>query len=282
MLTIQCIIFSVVSSANFIKPLTYQVMLKCILLIFCPCFFIPARAQQLVGQSSFSYGAIVRGDSTKKELALVFTADEWGEGLPAIIKTLKKEKIKASFFFTGRFYRNRAFYKNIKRLAKDDHYLGPHSDQHLLYCAWTKRDSLLLNKDSFTTDMQANLQEMKAVGINLSKPLYFIPPYEWWNHTITAWSKAQGLTLINFTPGLRTNADYTYPEMGTTYKSSEWIIDWLKEFTAINPKALNGAIILLHAGTDLRRKDKLYNRLREIIAYLKIKGYRFKRIDKLL
>ena len=58
---------------------------------------------------TFSHGAIVRGDSTKKEIALVFTADEFGEGLPGIIKTLQHQHIKASFFFTGRFYRNKNF-----------------------------------------------------------------------------------------------------------------------------------------------------------------------------
>jgi peptidoglycan/xylan/chitin deacetylase (PgdA/CDA1 family) len=48
------------------------------------------------------------------------------------------------------------------------------------------------------------------------------------------------------------------------------------------PNGLNGYILLIHAGTDPRRKDKLYNRLNEMIWYLKNKGYQFKRIDELL
>src|ERR1051325_10480124 len=58
---------------------------------------------------TLSHGAIVRGDSTKKSLALVFTADEFGEGLQYIEQTLRREKVKGSFFFTGRFYRNKEF-----------------------------------------------------------------------------------------------------------------------------------------------------------------------------
>jgi hypothetical protein len=54
---------------------------------------------------TYSHGGIIRGDSTKKEIAMVFTADEFGDGLPSIIKTLQTKNIKASFFFTGRFYR---------------------------------------------------------------------------------------------------------------------------------------------------------------------------------
>jgi len=90
------------------------------------------------------------------------------------------------------------------------------------------------------------------------------------------------LKLFCFTPGIRTNADYTYPEMGNTYKSSEWIFQSLKNQLQQDKNAFNGAIILIHAGTDKRRKDKLYNRLDELIDWLKMNGYSFKRIDELL
>ena len=115
-----------------------------------------------------------------------------------------------------------------------------------------------------------------------SKMHYFIPPYEWWNDSITSWSNTFDLQIINFTTGIRTNTDYTYPEMGEQYKSSEWIMKSVKEYANAFPGSLNGAIILVHAGTDPRRKDKLYNRLNELIDYLKSRGYGFKRIDELL
>lgn len=230
---------------------------------------------------SFSHGAIVRGDSTKKEIALVFTGDEFGDGLPVIISTLQKQNIKGSFFFTGRFYRNRSFQPYIKQLAKSGNYLSLHSNDHLLYCDWSNRDSLLLTQDSFVADLEKNIQAIKDSHVDLPKEKYFIPPYEWWNDTIASWSKATGWPLINFTPGVGTNADYTYPGM-TSYKSSEEIIGFVKQFEANNSSGLNGAIILIHAGTDARRKDKLYNRLDELIAFLKSKGYSFKKIDELL
>ena len=78
------------------------------------------------------HGGIVRGDSTQRKMHLVFTADEFGEGLPVIIKKLKQHRIRASFFFTGRFYRNPEFKPYIRQLKKAGHYLGPHSDEHLL------------------------------------------------------------------------------------------------------------------------------------------------------
>lgn len=250
--------------------------------VFTYLFPVLLAAQEKQNHFTFLHGAVIRGDSTKKELTLVFTADEFGEGIPTIIRVLKKHKIKASFFFTGRFYRNDSFQLSIRKLKKQDHYLGPHSDEHLLYCDWTKRDSLLVTKDSFSLDIDGNMQTMKAIGIAIHQPHYFIPPYEWWNDSISKWSEKKGLRLVSFTSGIRTNADYTYPELGSAYKSSNWIINSLKALVSSSPKTLNGAIILTHSGTDPRRKDKLYNRLDEIIIYLKKNGYQFKRIDELI
>jgi peptidoglycan/xylan/chitin deacetylase (PgdA/CDA1 family) len=251
-------------------------------LLFIACLFGVASYGQPSKHFTYSYGAIVRGDSAKKEVALVFTADEFGEGIPAILQTLKNEKVKAGFFFTGRFYRNAKFQPFIRQLKENDHYLGLHSNQHLLYCDWLKRDSLLVTKDSFSLDMAKNIVAMKWLSISIQPAHLFIPPFEWWNDSIAIWSEQLGLRLFNFTPGIRTGADYTFPEMGASYKSSQWLIDWLKDLLSAEPEKLNGAIILIHAGTDRRRKDKLYNRLDEVIRFLKAKTFVIKRVDQLL
>ena len=105
----------------------------------------PSPKERALGVRSYSHGAIIRGDSTQKKIALVFTGDEYAEGGIFIAQTLMQEKIKASFFFTGRFYRNLSFKNSIEQLRKDGHYLGAHSDQHLLYCDWNKREIACCN-----------------------------------------------------------------------------------------------------------------------------------------
>lgn len=224
--------------------------------------------------------ALVRGDSTKKNIALVFTADEYAEGLPVIQKTLQEENIKASFFFTGRLYRNKQYQPLIKQLFQQKHYFGAHSDEHLLYNDWKNRDSMLVTRDSLEKDYQRNITAMKELGVMSPNQIpYFIPPYEWWNKRIGKWVAEMGVKLFSFTPGTRTNADYTWPEMGSSYKSSEELLELLRAFEVKH--TLNGTILLIHAGTDPRRKDKLYSHLPAIISELKTKGYNFSRIDNL-
>lgn len=255
--------------------------MKTLLLLFVMAAPFALRAQD-TKIFTRSHGAIVRGDSTRRELSLVFTADETGEGLPVILQTLKEEGVKAGFFFTGRFYRNPLFQRSVLRAGSDGHYLGPHSDQHLLYCDWNVRDSLLVTQLHFERDLLQNKLAMLRLRLMTDTPQFFIPPYEWWNDSIAAWSRKAGYKLFNFTPGLRTNTDYTWPEMGATYKSSDWIMAWLKDFIQAKPNGLNGAILLLHAGTDPRRKDKFYKRLKEMIGLLKAGRYSFVRVDDLL
>ncbi|RQO78596.1 cellulase [Pedobacter sp. KBW01] len=233
----------------------------------------------LTDHKTKSLGAIIRGDSTQKKIHLVFTGDEFVDGGEKIRTVLAQEGVKASFFLTGNFYRNKNFSALIKGLKKDGHYLGPHSDKHLLYCDWGKRDSLLVTQATFVNDLKANYTAMEAFGITKQAATYFLPPYEWYNQVISNWTNEQGLQLVNFTPGTRSNADYTYPQMGKNYKTSTEIYQSITTFDETKPNGLNGFILLLHIGTDARRTDKFYSRLPELIGYLKNKGYKLDRID---
>jgi len=190
---------------------------------------------------------------------------------------LRKKDVKASFFLTGNFYRNPTFTPVIQKLKKEGHYLGPHSDEHLLYCSWTNRDSLLVTRQEFEEDLLANYAAMKKFGITRDMAPFFIPPYEWYNDSISGWAHALGVQLINFSPGTKCTADYTTPDM-KNYRSSEEIMQSIKQLSA----DLNGFILLLHIGTEAKRTDKFYARLSELIEYLTAKDYRFERVDDLL
>ena len=91
-----------------------------------------------------------------------------------------------------------------------------------------------------------------------------------------------GLQLINYTPGTRSNADYTYPEMGEKYVDSKTIYQSILRYEQGSANGLNGFILLMHIGTDPRRKDKFYLYLPKLIKELKNRGYRFVTVDKLL
>ncbi len=222
-------------------------------------------------------GAIIRGDTTQKKIALVFTGDEFAEGGETIQRTLLRNEVKASFFLTGHFYRNPRLTTLIEKLLADGHYLGAHSDRHLLYCDWTEEQNLLVTRDSFTRDVQANYGAMAKFGIRKEDAPYFLPPYEWNNEIIALWTQQMDLQLVNYTPGTLSHADYTVPD-DRNYRSSDQILTSILDYEYQNN--LNGFILLSHIGTDARRRDKFYFKLDALIKILKSKGYEFVKIGE--
>ncbi len=220
-----------------------------------------------------SQGAVVRMDTAKRNIYLCFTAHDFRDGFEVITSTLKKHNIKASFFLTGDFLNTPANTDLIKKLRDDGHYIGPHSDKHLLYCSWENRDSLLITGDQFRRDLDLNYKALSKYGIDKNHASVFLPPYEWYNDTISVWANKYGLRLVNMSSGTKTNQDWTYPQDGKPYYSSDSLMANLIRYEKL--KGLNGYILLIHPGTDPRRTDKFYTRLDSVLNFLENKNYRF-------
>jgi peptidoglycan/xylan/chitin deacetylase (PgdA/CDA1 family) len=134
-----------------------------------------------------------------------------------------------------------------------------------------------VTREEFEKDLLANYAVMRQFGIKRGEARYFLPPYEWYNDTIAAWTKAMGLQLINSSPGTISHADYTTPDM-TNYRTSDEIFQSIQGVA----EDLNGFILLVHLGVDPKRDDPFFNKLPELIKYLKATGYEFVTIDRLL
>ncbi len=235
-------------------------------------FFFLSTSAQIKNGIQEKEGAWIRGDVHKKTIYLCFTAHDFMEGLPFVIKTLTKQNIKASFFLTGDFIRNHPHL--TKKLYQLKHYVGAHSDKHLLYCDWQKRDSLLLPIDEIKKDILNNINTLDALGIPKIKTKFFMPPYEWYNKQIANMIYSSGFVLINFTPGTSSNADYTTPDM-KNYLSADTLLSRIVHYESQMQNGLNGFYLLIHVGTDPKRTDKLYFKLPQLIQILKSKGYHF-------
>ena len=122
---------------------------------------------------------------------------------------------------------------------------------------------------------------MESFGIQRSDARYFLPPYEWYNQTIAGWTSAIGLKLINFTPGTRSNADYTTTD-DKNYVASDAILDSIKAYEGKDPAGLNGFVLLMHIGAGPKRPDKFYERLDSLVVWLRSKNYEMVRVNDLL
>jgi peptidoglycan/xylan/chitin deacetylase (PgdA/CDA1 family) len=189
--------------------------------------------------------------------------------LPSILQTLKNEKLKAAFFFTGDFVRR--YPALVKQAVTDGHYIGPHSDKHLLFADWTRRDSTLVSKAQFQQDLLDNYKALQPFGISPQQAPYFLPAYEWYNQNIADWSAELGVQLLCHTPGTLSAADYT-TRSDKNYRSSVAIMNSISE-KAASPNGLNGFLLLTHVGAGPGRPDSFAAQLPALIDNLKQKGY---------
>ena len=241
-----------------------------------------ARFAAVRVQCEIRDGAIIRGPREQKRIALVFTGHEFGEGGETILNELARHKGRGSFFLTGAFLTNSQFTALVGQIQDEWHYLGPHSDRHLLYCAWDEARKTLVNEDQFQEDLLANAAKIPGDsndGRRYSR--YFLPPFEHYNREIADWTRANGWTLINFTPGTRANADYT-GEADKSFVSAQKIFDSIVAREREDPDGLNGFLLLLHLGAGPGRADKFHARFGELLDYLAGRGYEFVRVDELL
>jgi peptidoglycan/xylan/chitin deacetylase (PgdA/CDA1 family) len=226
-------------------------------------------------------GGIIRGSTETRQLALVFTGHEFAESAATILEELARRRVKASFFLTGTFLRDPGKAPLVARMVRDGHYVGPHSDAHLLYAPWTGPKVTLVSREAFTTDLERNLEALQPFGVPRAQARFFLPSYEWYTEEIAAWTRAAGLTLVCHTPGTRSNADYT--EEGTPqFVPTDAIFESILRREREDAHGLNGFLLLLHAGAGPRRTDKFHRRFGELVDALIARGYRFARVDELL
>jgi endoglucanase len=226
------------------------------------------------------YGAIIRGDVNTKKLALIFTGGDFGESTEPILDTLKQRKIKAGLFVTGNFIRDSKLRPLLERAIQEGHYIGPHSDSHLLYASWDERDKTLVTEELFKKDLKKNIAALGAIGaLNRDQTVFFIPPYEYYNGDQIRWSRELGIKLFNLSPGCGSSRDYIQ-EGAPHFVSAQKLYDDILAYEHKDPHGLNGFVLLLHLGSG--RKDPFHPMLGPLCDELTKRGYEFERIDRLL
>lgn len=190
-------------------------------------------------------------DTKEKEISLTFDVAWENEDMKDVLNILKKEKVKATFFFSGEWV---ARYPNdVEKIYKAGHDIGNHGDHHKYM---TK-----LSKEEQQEEIRGAHDKVKGLlGISMD---LFRPPYG------------------DYDSGVIKNVE----EMG--YYSIQWSVDsldWMEPGVdtvidnVCHHKNLNkGGIILMHTGTKCTKKA-----LRPMIQNLKRQGYAFVPVSKII
>lgn len=190
-------------------------------------------------------------DTKKKEISLTFDTAWGNEDIDQILKLLKKENVKASFFFSGDWVQR--FPGDVKKIAKAGHDIGNHGDNH-----------------KYMTKLSSDEQKKEILGahskvqaVTGEQMVLFRPPYGDYDETV-----------------VKTARELNYEVIQWSVDSLDWKDiskqDIIKR-VCDNKKMENGAIILMHTGTVYTKQA-----LPVIIQRLKPEGYRFVPVSQMI
>lgn len=192
--------------------------------------------------------AIERGNDQKKEMALTINVVWGNEYLPSMLDTLKKNKVKATFFIGGQWAEDNP--QLLKRITSEGHDIQSHGYSHPHPTLLSKEE----NKEEITKTEKI-IQKITGKKTNL-----FAPPYGEYNQTV-----------------LEAADELKYK---TIYWSVD-TIDWQKPspdvlIQRVTDKAQNGGIVLMHP------TDPTSRAMNDLIKQLNGKGYKLVTVSDML
>ncbi len=193
------------------------------------------------------------GNTTRPEVALTLDAGSSATQAPAILKILRENNIRITFFLTGKWAEKNS--DIVRQMAADGHTFGNHTYSH--------KDLKTLSDAEIKEELDRTEAIVKNIlGANTTLKPYFRPPYG---------SRDARVRQVA--------ADAGYQDIYWTVDALDWQDGATNESTKsrILDNAKNGSIFLVHIGDDITPAI-----LQDVIDGLRAKGLEPVTLDALL
>lgn len=197
---------------------------------------------------------ITRVETTEKVVALTFDDGPTKGKTEEILKILKENNVKATFYLVGKDIARNPIQTNL--ILEDEHEIGNHSYTH---------EKMILKSINFVSEeIEKTNQEIRNIGY--SKNITFRPPY------------GKKLVILPYYLNKNDILSVTWdvePDSALSLDSSpEDLVDYTLKHT------MPGSIILMHVMFESRKNSM--KSISGIIKGLKLEGYRFVTVSELL
>ncbi|GAV22669.1 polysaccharide deacetylase family sporulation protein PdaB [Carboxydothermus pertinax] len=233
----------------------YKKLWQYILILFLAALiglvFYHYLTEPVVKPQIIDFYPVYKVETNKKVVALTFDLS-WGTNTyKPILKTLKEEDIKATFFLSGPWAKQHP--EIVQEIVKDGHEIGSHGHRHINYTS--------LSPEEIKKEVNLAENSIKAVS-NVTTSLIRLPNGDYDKKVIKTLREI-GYTAIQWSVD---SLDWKNPGKETIYN---------RVLARIHP----GAIILMHASDTCKQTGQV---LPKIIKELKRQGYTFTTVSKLL
>lgn len=241
------------------------------------------------GKPTFSFLArdFVRGDLSEKKLAFTFDGGYLDNATSEILDILKQENVKATMFLTGIYLRK--YPDIVRRIVAEGHEVGNHTwtHPHLTTFAKNRQHQTLetITKEKLADELIRTADLFKRItGKEMAR--LWRAPYGEHNREIREWAAEIGFRHVGWTLGRNWDEgmdtmDWVADKNSTAYHSADEISEKILTFGKSTANGANGAIILMHLGTE-RTDDYPHLKLTYIIEQLQKMNYQIVTISEML
>lgn len=223
-----------------------------IMLFAATMIYIPASAMKRTsGAVNSRKLPIYCVDTDQKKVALSFDAAWGNDDTQALLDILAEYDVKATFFMTGGWIES--YPDDVKKIAKEGHDLGNHSENH--------KHMSTLSKNQCSDEIMSPHEKVKEItDVDMC---LFRPPYGDYNDTLINMVEDCGYYAIQWDVDSLDWKDY----------GAENIVNTVLEHKNLG----NGSIILMHNGAKYTK-----DALPRIIEGLRAKGYEIVPVSQLV
>ncbi len=191
------------------------------------------------------YGAIYRGDETRKVCYLTFDCGYEYGATAQILNALRDKGAPGTFFLTGPYVRTQ--YDLVRRMLDEGHVVGNHTNNHL--------DMTSLSVDEAIEEMRQVERDYKSIFPDAPDMLFFRPP----SGAVNEW-----LLRLEAKMGYRTVLwSYAYYDYDVY---NQW--DYYDALNTLKEHLHPGCVYLLHAESSTNAEI-----LPEFIDWIRAQGY---------
>lgn len=228
-----------------------------------------------------------RGGLDEKRIALTFDGDYEDNITSEILDILKEENVRCTLFITGRFMRR--YGDLVKRMMEENHVIGNHTWTHPHLTSFEKNRKHDTLPDISEKLLHQELMKTAELFYQITRKKmapYWRAPYGEHNAEIRTWAAGAGFRQIGWTLGKSwadgmDTLDWVADTSATYYHSADEIAEKIITFGDGKKSGANGAVILMHLGSQ-RNGDYPHLKLPQIIQEMKKKGYTFVTIPEML
>ena len=187
----------------------------------------------------------------QEEKLPIYCVDTNKKQIPQILKILKQENVKATFFFCGDWISK--YPADIKTIYEEGHDIASHGDHHKYMTKLTDKQ-----QQEEIQGVTQKIQGLLGIKIDL-----FRAPYGDYNESVVRNARKMNYYIIQWNVD---SLDWQEP-------TKEQLIKKVCGHKNLSP----GSIILMHTGTKCTKQA-----LKQIIRNIKAKGYEFVSVSRLI